>query len=189
MTWEGTSTNDKIQARRWSPSAVRPTWGWSEDTDCNNNGIPDECDVLSGTSEDCDQNGIPDDCMAPAATPDCNNNGVNDYCEITADPSLDSDADGVLDSCTFLRGDANVDGSVDAADPIVILGYLFQGSPVLLLCPDAADVNDDEAVHVSDAINLLAFLFGSGTPPGLPGVSNCGLDPAGVVLGCGTACP
>ncbi|MHC4696266.1 MAG: CARDB domain-containing protein, partial [Planctomycetota bacterium] len=30
--------------------------------DCNANGIPDECDLASGTSEDCQTNGIPDEC-------------------------------------------------------------------------------------------------------------------------------
>ena len=30
--------------------------------DCNGNGIPDECDVASGTSVDCNGNGVPDEC-------------------------------------------------------------------------------------------------------------------------------
>lgn len=30
--------------------------------DCNNNGLPDVCDISSGTSIDCDANGIPDEC-------------------------------------------------------------------------------------------------------------------------------
>lgn len=31
-------------------------------TDCNENGISDECDIASGTSQDVDVNGIPDEC-------------------------------------------------------------------------------------------------------------------------------
>ena len=30
--------------------------------DCNENGIPDQCDLESGTSDDCDDNGVPDEC-------------------------------------------------------------------------------------------------------------------------------
>ncbi len=33
-----------------------------ESSDCNNNGIPDECDIAEGTSSDCNTNGIPDSC-------------------------------------------------------------------------------------------------------------------------------
>ncbi len=33
--------------------------------DCNENGIPDECDIVAGTSVDTDSNGIPDECDAP----------------------------------------------------------------------------------------------------------------------------
>jgi len=32
--------------------------------DCNDNGIPDECDITSGTSLDCDGNGVPDECLS-----------------------------------------------------------------------------------------------------------------------------
>uniref|UniRef100_UPI00322020C5 hypothetical protein n=1 Tax=Thermogutta sp. TaxID=1962930 RepID=UPI00322020C5 len=30
--------------------------------DCNTNGVPDECDIASGTSQDCNANGVPDEC-------------------------------------------------------------------------------------------------------------------------------
>ncbi|MEZ6083097.1 MAG: hypothetical protein R3E58_03865 [Phycisphaerae bacterium] len=33
-----------------------------ESSDCNNNGIPDDCDIADGTSSDCNTNGIPDSC-------------------------------------------------------------------------------------------------------------------------------
>jgi hypothetical protein len=35
--------------------------------DCNLNGIPDECDIASGTSQDCNANGIPDECESMLA--------------------------------------------------------------------------------------------------------------------------
>jgi len=32
--------------------------------DCNDNGIPDGCDITDGTSLDCDGNGVPDECLS-----------------------------------------------------------------------------------------------------------------------------
>jgi len=32
------------------------------DGDCNDNGVPDDCDIASGTSLDLNGNGIPDEC-------------------------------------------------------------------------------------------------------------------------------
>ncbi len=45
--------------------------------DCNNNGVPDSCDIASGTSFDCNQDQIPDECQ----------------------PVLDADGDGIQDGC------------------------------------------------------------------------------------------
>lgn len=62
--------------------------------DCNTNGILDECDVAFGTSPDCNENLIPDECdVASGASIDCNNNGIPDECED------DCNGNGVADSC------------------------------------------------------------------------------------------
>ncbi len=51
--------------------------GGSED--CNNNWIPDQCEL------DCQPNGVPDDCdIANGTSPDVNGNGVPDECECCA---------------------------------------------------------------------------------------------------------
>jgi len=82
---------------------------------------------------------------------------------------------GVQPGPVFRRGDVNVDGSVNIADAITILGHLFGGEPAPS-CPDAADTNDDGAVNIADAIKVLGFLFGGEGP--LPEPSErCGLDP------------
>jgi len=47
--------------------------------DCNSNGVPDACDIVSGTSADCQADGIPDECQLE--TEDCNENGIVDACE------------------------------------------------------------------------------------------------------------
>jgi hypothetical protein len=82
----------------------------------------------------------------------------------------------------FIRGDANADGSIDSADAIFTLSYLFaSGSPPA--CLDAADTNDDGAVDMADGIYLLQHLFANGPaiPPPYPG---CGSDPTPEPQGC-----
>lgn len=44
-----------------------PDPGSGNPSDCNGNGIPDECDINSGTSADDNVNGIPDECEDPTA--------------------------------------------------------------------------------------------------------------------------
>ncbi len=56
--------------------------------DCNGNGIDDAIDISSGTSTDCDHNGIPDDCE-----PDCDHDGIPDACE------ADCDGNGIPNDC------------------------------------------------------------------------------------------
>ncbi|GAG13282.1 unnamed protein product, partial [marine sediment metagenome] len=48
--------------------------------DCNDNGIPDDQDILDGTSEDCDGNGVPDECQA-----DSDGDGLIDVCDLCPD--------------------------------------------------------------------------------------------------------
>ena len=51
-----------------------PTCAYS--AECNDNGIPDECEV------DCNGNGVPDDCdIADGTSEDVNGNGIPDECE------------------------------------------------------------------------------------------------------------
>ena len=88
--------------------------------DCNNNAIPDrcdidcgepggECDVSScGLSEDCSTNGIPDECE-----PDCNTNSVPDACDIFEGTSTDCSGNGVPDEC---EPDCNSNGVPDDCD-------------------------------------------------------------------------
>jgi len=53
------------------------------ETDCNGNGIPDECDLDTGASQDCNANGVPDECdLDTGASQDCNANGIPDECDV-----------------------------------------------------------------------------------------------------------
>ncbi len=81
----------------------------------------------------------------------------------------------------FIRGDANRDGVHDISDALKILFHIFRASP--LLCEDAADVDDNERINVTDAILALEFIFKGGPPPAAP-FPGPGFDPAGDTLGC-----
>ena len=70
-------------------------------SDCDGNGIPDDCDVANG-APDCNNNLLPDACELP--TQDCNLNGLLDDCDILDGTSQDLDGDNILDECplTFI---------------------------------------------------------------------------------------
>ena len=83
--------------------------------DCNGNGIADECDIAAGTSADCNTNGMPDECE-----PDCNTNGIPDECDIAAGTSADCNTNGIPDECDIREGnsaDANTNGIPDECEP------------------------------------------------------------------------
>ncbi|MEE3181211.1 MAG: sulfatase-like hydrolase/transferase, partial [Planctomycetota bacterium] len=82
----------------------------------------------------------------------------------------------------FLRGDANVDASVDLSDGILILQYLFQGG-LQLDCLDAGDADDSGDLDLSDAIYEFSYLFIGGAPPPVP-FAACGEDPTADGLSC-----
>ncbi|MBI4585659.1 MAG: hypothetical protein HY717_16735 [Planctomycetes bacterium] len=85
----------------------------------------------------------------------------------------------------FVRGDANRDGLVDVADPIMTLIQIFLRSdpPAAIPCHDALDANDDGTADVSDAIYALEFLF-IGKPPPQPPYPGRGPDPTIDILHC-----
>ena len=83
---------------------------------------------------------------------------------------------------TFVRGDANLDGSTDLADALEILFVLFGGETAS--CRDAADANDDGKLDLSDAMRVLEYLYRDGPPPAAP-FPDRGIDPpSGLSLGC-----
>lgn len=124
--------------------------------------------------EDCDGNGEPDAC--DVLTSDCNGNGQPDACDIAMGVAEDQNSDGVPDSCQrFIRGDVNGDGVVDLSDPVAALFQLFSGEAPAS-CPSAVDSNDDGSLDVSDSVFLLALLFYGGSAPPVP-YPACGIDP------------
>lgn len=94
----------------------------------------------------------------------------------------------------FLRGDANTDAKVDAADVVVTIDLLFPGFvliPVIAksdpVCPDATDANDDGVRDLSDVVYLASFVFAGGAPPPAP-FAGCGSDPTPDELTCAQLC-
>ncbi|MFH1746553.1 MAG: C25 family cysteine peptidase [Planctomycetota bacterium] len=84
--------------------------------DCNENGVPDDQDISSGTSTDFNGNGIPDECDGLG---DMNCDGeVNAYdidgfiCAL----SVECDYEGQYPGCDRNRGDCNGDGEINAYD-------------------------------------------------------------------------
>lgn len=81
--------------------------------DCNNNHVPDECDISSGTSQDCNDNDKPDECE-----PNCDGDSLIDECD------LDDDNDGIpdeYDNCDCNsdpdQTDCDGDGKGNVCDP------------------------------------------------------------------------
>jgi hypothetical protein len=70
----------------------------------------------------------------------------------------------------FLRGDADGNGELAITDAIVTLEWLFLGGGPTA-CEDAADLNDDGGIDISDPVSLLAHLFLGSPPPPPPGPS------------------
>lgn len=75
----------------------------------------------------------------------------------------------------FLRGDVNADDKLNTSDVISILSYI-SGTKADIMCLDAADVNDDGGIDLSDATCLLAYFFSMDLPPAYP-FPKKGLDP------------
>ena len=75
----------------------------------------------------------------------------------------------------FVRGDADRNESVNLSDAVAILRYLFDAERAVPACLDAADVNDNGSVDISDAAYLTGFLFLQGSAP-LPPFPNAGRD-------------
>ncbi len=61
-------------------------------------------------------------------------------------------------------GDANGDETINVADTVYIISYIFKGGPA----PDplcVGDANGDDAVNVADTVYLTTYIFKGGPPP------------------------
>lgn len=88
------------------------------------------------------------------------------------------------ESPLFVRGDANTDNTINLADAVFILSYLFEDGDAPT-CLDTADLNDNGKVNLSDVICTLRTAFGlSGDDCLTYPISMCGTDPTADALSC-----
>jgi hypothetical protein len=67
----------------------------------------------------------------------------------------------------YVCGDANGDETVNVADAVYLINYVFKGGPV----PDpleSGDANCDGGINVGDAVYLIAYVFKGGPEPCCP---------------------
>ena len=123
----GMPGNFLIRAR-----ALAPAGG-----DCNQNGIPDICDLDAGVLHDCNNNGVPDECEPI----DCNQNHVPDDCDIAGGTSLDCNLNGIPDECE--TADCNGNGIPDDCDIASGTSWDCNGNSVPDECDIAAGTSHD----------------------------------------------
>ena len=77
-------------------------------------------------------------------------------------------ADRALVAACHSCGDANDDGTVDIADAVYLIAYIFSGGPVPKDCiylKGLGDPNGDLTVDISDAVFIMSYIFSGGAAP------------------------
>lgn len=89
----------------------------------------------------------------------------------------------------FRRGDCNGDGSVDLADGVSLLGFIFGGAAAPP-CRAACDFNRDGSLNITAAVYIFNFLFAGGDDiPDPAGVCGRSSERSDMDLGCETVAP
>ena len=66
--------------------------------------------------------------------------------------------------CT--KGDVNQSGTINSADIIYLVNFVFKGGPVPKCSPTTGDVNCNNVINSADIIYLVNYVFKGGQPPG-----------------------
>jgi hypothetical protein len=78
---------------------------------------------------------------------------------------LAADSIAIAQEIVLQHGDANFDGSINVADAVYIINFVFKSGdtpiPVLL----AGDANCDGEVNVGDAVYVINYVFKGGPEP------------------------
>jgi len=144
--------------------------------DCNGNDRPDECDLIEN---DCDNNGVPNECdpdcdgnelsdacdIAFGFATDCNLNRIPDECDITAGTSSDGDEDGLPDTCSFWVSTTGFWSNAPQWDPAIVP----DNDPPTVFHVTIANFNSNVTLDIDAEIQSLFLgpIFiprGSGTP-------------------------
>ncbi len=142
--------------------------------DFNNDGYSDVTCILWGTAMEYMPNqgdGTFDSIQAHTmaetpvdiATADTDNDGDIDI--LVASQSVNTITVFINGTRDIICGDANNDASINIADAVFIISYVFKGGPPS--DPEcAADGNTDGGVNVGDAVYIIQYVFNGGAPPG-----------------------
>ena len=71
----------------------------------------------------------------------------------------------IVINCPFMMGDCNEDGTINSADIIYYVNYLFKGGPDPVPMRTVGDVNCSGGLGSSDIIYLVNYLFKGGPKP------------------------
>ncbi len=63
-----------------------------------------------------------------------------------------------------MRGDADSDGSLNIADAVYLINYIFKGGPGPKTIYQG-DANGDGSINIADAVYLINYIFKGGPPP------------------------
>jgi len=144
----------------------------------NGVGIPEGLQVVFGDLASSLVQVSPDGTMATVRIPASPTTGVVDLRFLDAvgtEIAVFQGGFNYFNDGVFLRGDVTCDGLVNIADVALIAAYVAgSGSAPVIL--DSADIDDNGAVHIGDAVQLASWLFDGGAPPAEPFPSP-GTDP------------
>ena len=119
-------------------------------------GWPEVEDIASGSSQDCDQNGIPDECDWWCHTCDCNDNGMKDESDISSGASQDCNSNGVPDECEFSALQAQPYCHCDTSapcgneDPGAGCANQSGDGAVMSVCGSSTITDDDLVIRVEN---------------------------------------
>jgi hypothetical protein len=124
--------------------------------DCNGNGRPDECDIVSQQSTDCDLDGVPDECQ-----PDGDADGTIDVCDncvtLANADQADVDGDGVGDVCDNCIFSANPDQADEDLDGVGDTCDACPGTPAgIEIDPDGCPAHDCNDNQIDDGMDIAA---------------------------------
>jgi hypothetical protein len=143
---------------------VGTTYDIEWDRFCFHDSVLIEYTTNNGGSWDTIVETTTNDGLYPWTTPDA----PSDSCLIRISDVVDhipSDtSDKLFSIVIWVRGDADGDGLINAADVVYLINYLYIGGPVPL--PWAAgDVNSDGTINAADVVYLINYLYIHGPPP------------------------
>ena len=82
------------------------------------------------------------------------------------DDGIDQDCNGADSTCCVMRGDANLDSSVDIADLTFMINFMFKSGPTPI-CVIQCDVDDIGGLNldIADITYMVEFMFKAGAAP------------------------